>query len=177
MKNTLSNSRFLFISAIVIAAALLRLLPHAPNFTPVTALALFAGASYNDKKLSLLFPILTMFVSDIFIGFHNTMLAVYVSLALTVVIGWYIKNKRTLPVIIGSTLASSLLFFFVTNLAVWIFQETMYPKTFQGLMECYTAAIPFFRNSLMGDIFYSSLFFGIIILAERSIPALAIKNK
>lgn len=144
--------------------AVARILPHAPNFAPIAAMALFGGA-YMTKKQAFTLPIAAMILSDMVIGFDNIYmrLVVYGSFLIMVLIGVWLK-KRLKPVnIIASSLASSLLFFITTNFAVWGV-GSMYPKTMSGLFQAYFFAIPFFRNTILGDLFYVGSFFGIYYL-------------
>lgn len=143
---------------LLVLAVLLRLLPHIPNFAPVTALALFAGVYFGGAWAYLL-PLLVMIISDIFLGFHSTMLFVYGSLLLTVAIGQLVKRKKNPLTIFGGTLAGSVLFFIITNFGVWL-TTNWYAPDFAGLIRCYYMAIPFFRNSVTGDIFYATILFG-----------------
>lgn len=151
---------FIIVFLFIIIGAGARLLPHLPNFTPIAAIALFAGV-YLSKRTAFFLPIAIMLISDIFIGFYDIkiMFFVYFSFGLSVLLGLWLKNnKKWRNIIIGSILAS-LAFFVITNFAVWVFTP-WYAKTIEGLAKCYLLAIPFFRNSLMGDLFYSTLFFG-----------------
>lgn len=150
-----------------------RLLAHLPNFTPVAALGLLGGA-YFSKRVSFFLPLAIMVISDFFIGFYDLklMAAVYFSLTLSVLIGIYLKKHKTaLNVLFGSILASSC-FFILTNFAVWFFSP-WYSKDILGLSYCYFLALPFFRNSLTGDLFYTVIFFG----AFEMISFLAWKNQ
>lgn len=144
----------------VVAAAFLRLLPHAPNFAPIGAMALFSG-TYLDKKTAFAVPLLAMVASDFFIGFDSisSRLTVYGSFVLITLLGLWLKNRRTASNIVLATLSASVLFFIVTNFGVWAF-GTLYPRTIEGLVACYAAAIPFFRNTLASDLFYVGIFFG-----------------
>ncbi|MBI4057738.1 hypothetical protein HY405_00230 [Candidatus Microgenomates bacterium] len=148
---------------IIVFAILLRLAPHPPNVAPIAAMALFGGV-YLNKKYALLAPLAALFVSDLVLGFHNTMPFVYGSFLLTGVIGVWLKNHKNIRYIIAGTFFSSLLFFIITNFGVWLVGK-LYPKTFSGLLESYILAIPFFRNTLLGDLFYTGLFFGSYELA------------
>lgn len=144
---------------IVVFGALTRLLPHHPNIVPITALCLFSG-TYLPKKLAFL-PLLAMLISDYFIGFYGLdMLYVYGSFALIATIGWWLKQHKSPQWIIGSALSSSVLFFIITNFGVWAPPNNWYPHTLNGLMQSYIMAIPFFKNSLIGDIGYTVLLFG-----------------
>lgn len=140
-------------------AVLLRVLPHPANVVPIAAMALFGGAYIGNKKYAILLPLVVMFVSDIFLGFHNTMFFVYGSFLLTGLIGVWLRKKKKVQFIIGASLLSSLLFFILTNFGVWL-MGTLYPKTVVGLIEAYVMGLPFFRNTLVGDLLYSGLFFG-----------------
>lgn len=144
--------------AIIVFAVGARLLPHPPNMVPITALALFGGV-YLGKKYALLVPLIALFVSDVFLGFHNLMLFVYGSFLLTGIIGLWLRKHKKLGFIVAGALVSSILFFAITNFGVWV-AGNMYPHTLTGLVESYTLAIPFFRNSLIGDLGYTGLFFG-----------------
>jgi uncharacterized membrane protein len=134
-----------------------------PNFTPIAATALFGGV-YLNKKYAFFVPILAMFISDIFLGFHSTMPYVYGSFILTGLIGLWLKNHKNTQNIIGATLLSSVLFFLITNFGVWA--GGWYPKTLSGLMQSYVMAIPFFRNTILGDLCYTGVFFGAYELAQ-----------
>lgn len=138
-------------------AVVLRLIPHPANFAPIGAMALFGG-TYLNKKYALAVPLFAMFVSDLFLGFHNTMGFVYGSFLLTGIIGMWLRNHKNVRNVIGVSLVSSILFFLITNFGVWLVGN-IYPKTIVGLIECYVAAIPFFRNTILGDFVYTGVFF------------------
>jgi len=142
---------------IILLAVITRLLPHPPNFVPIGALAIFSGAKINDKRAFLL-PLLAMFFSDFILGFHSTLIYVYASFFLMVLVGRSIKNKQNYKTIFAASLFSSLLFFIITNFGVWL-SFNMYPKNINGFIQCYFMAIPFFRNTLLGDLFYTFSFF------------------
>jgi hypothetical protein len=163
--------RTLLIFAMIILAAALRLAPHPWNFTPVGAIALFAGALVRDRRIAFLFPIVVMFATDAVIGFNQLSLLVYASFVLSVVIGRVLIAKRSPLRIAGGTFLGSLQFFLVTNFGVWAFLNS-YPRTGAGLVACYIAGIPLFWNTLAGDALYSTLLFGSFALAERFAPSL-----
>jgi hypothetical protein len=144
---------------VILIAVALRLLPHPANVAPIAAMALFGGAYIGNKKHAIFLPLLVMFVSDIFLGFHNTMFFVYGSFLLTGLVGVWLRKKKKAKFIIGASLFSSFLFFILTNFGVW-FMGTLYPKTVVGLVEAYVMGLPFFRNTLIGDLLYAGLFFG-----------------
>jgi hypothetical protein len=167
------SSGMVLVVSIIISAALSRLLPHFPNVTPIAAVALFSGAYLADRRLAFFVPLAAVFVSDIILGFYGPgeMAAVYVSFAIVVALGLWLREKRSALRIGSAAIAASLLFFVITNFAVWAF-GTLYPKTGAGLIECYIAALPFFRHTLAGDLSYTLLLFGGFALLERNLPAL-----
>jgi len=146
-------------------------LPHPPNVAPITALALFGGA-YFSKRYSFLIPILAMLVSDAIIGFSWESPWVYGSFFAIAGIGIWLRSHRTVVSTIGSSLAGSVLFFIVTNFGVWVLSAVTYPHTVAGLTSCYVAAIPFFRNTLIGDLVYVGTLFGAFELGIRYVPGL-----
>jgi hypothetical protein len=167
-----NRNRILALLVAMVGAALLRLVPHPPNFTPIGAMALFSGAYFSRKWLALAAPLGALLLSDFILGFYDGMIVQYAATALAVAIGWLaIGRKRTLPRIGGGAIASAVLFFLLTNFGVWA-TSGMYPHTVEGLGACYAAALPFFQNSLAGDFFWSAVLFGGFALAERSMPAL-----
>jgi hypothetical protein len=159
-RNLLKMKKIIKPMLVILVAALLRFLPHIPNMAPIAAMALFGGV-YLDKKYALFLPIVVMLLSDMFLGFHNTMPFVYGSFLLTGLIGINLKKHNNFKSIVGGALLSSILFFVITNFGVWMMNMgNMYPKTMVGLAQCFVMAIPFFRNTIMGDLFYSGMFFG-----------------
>ena len=148
----------LIIPAIIIFAAFTRLMPHPPNFTPIIAMGLFGGAYLKDKRWALMLPVIAMLISDLFLGFHGTMIWVYGSLIIITAMGFLLNSGVTLKNGAIATIGGSLLFFVVTNFGVWTF-GSFYPKTVEGLISCYSAGIPFFGNTLASSVFYSGLMF------------------
>jgi hypothetical protein len=165
--------RFIFIASVIFVAAFSRLLPHLPNVTPVAAIALFGGTFINRRYLALILPLLALLLSDLFIGFYSEMYAVYLSFALTVCIGFMLNKKLSVLNTITASIASSILFFILTNFAVWMSVKYAYPHNLAGLGLCYEAALPFFRNELMGSLAYNTLFFGAFYLAKAKFPVLS----
>jgi hypothetical protein len=172
------NKRMMVLVSTVILAAMARLLPHVPNVTPIAAMALFGGAYLANRWLAYLLPLAAMLVSDLVLGYTlygRTLLhsqpIVYACIVLTVAMGTLIRDRRS-PLQVGSvTLGSSIIFFILTNFAVWV-DGSLYPSTGLGLVSCYTAAIPFFRNSVAGDMTFAVLLFGGFALLEARIPSL-----
>ena len=164
------NSRVQYIAAFILlfVAAFSRLIPHPLNFTPIAAIGLF-GAVYFDKKFAFVVPFAAMVISDYFIGFYNQIYWVYGSFILIAFMGLWLKNHKSIIAIAGTTLASSILFFVVTNFGVW-FSGTMYSKDVAGILECYVAAIPFFKNTVAGDASYVAVLFGAYELVLKYFP-------
>lgn len=150
---------------IILLAALSRLVPHLPNFTPIGAMALFGGAFLASRGKAIGVVFAAMILSDFVIGFHNTAWAVYLSLAFIVLVGNRMGKGAGAGVI--SCFISSLIFFVVTNFAVW-FSGTLYPASLEGLALCYLAAIPFFWATLAGDLFYFGLMCGLYRLTTST---------
>ena len=150
MNNKKFLNREIVILLFIIIAAVIRLIPHPPNFAPITAMALFSGLNFQNKKLAYAIPILAMIVSDLFLGFYSISIFVYLSFIAITYIGTTIKSIN-----VSNIFLSSLLFFIITNLGVWILG---YPITIEGLLTCFTLALPFFGYALAGDLFFSLLF-------------------
>ena len=160
MSEAYLTKKHLVITAFMLLAVLFRLFPHLPNFTPVTAIALFGGLYFSNRKMAYLVPIFIMALSDVFLGFHPISLFVYTAFLLVSFIGTQTNKPSIYTILLGS-----LSFFIVTNFGVWLIG---YPKTWTGLIECYTLALPFFRNSLLGDFFYSGiLIFGFKFVEKK----------
>ena len=164
--------RMALLTGMIFGAAALRLLPHAPNFDPITALALFAGASVEDKRWAFGLPLAAMLLSDALIGFHPFMPVIYLTFALVVWMGVSLRRRLTALPVAGAALGASTLFFVVSNFAEWTL-GMLYPRTLEGLIACYVAAIPFFGNTIGGALFYSAALFGGLALAEKKIPHMA----
>ncbi len=167
----MNKHRIIALLILILAAVLLRFLPHPPNFTPIAALALFSGVIFRDRVMALAMPLGIMLVSDLFLGWHGTILYVYVAFALMVFMGRSLQNNATIGYIAGGGIAGSLLFFLVTNFGVWV-TGTMYPPTWEGLIAAYVAGIPFLHNMILGTLFYSAVFFGSFHVLERLIPSI-----
>ena len=170
---------------IILTAATLRLLPHLPNFAPISAMALFGG-TYLNRKWAFAAPLSAMFLSNYLLLYVNPfrtpyaifdkvyspllifsigLLPIYLSFIFSGIIGLWLKKHKTLPNIIGASLFCSVQFFAITNAAVWI--GGMYDRSILGLWQSYIAGIPFFRGTFVGDLFYTALFFGAYELSLR----------
>lgn len=161
---------------IILLAALARIIPHIPNFTPIAALALFSGANFN-KKSGIFIAISAMLISDLILGFHSTMPYVYISFILIVLIGSLLKKYKDFSHILSASFSSSLLFFIITNFGVWA-STNLYAKNFSGLIDSYIMGLPFLRNTIIGDLFYTfGLFYGFHLLTLLSQKLRLLKTK
>jgi len=160
---------YLVILAILIALGVAgRLLPHPPNFTPMAAIALFAGFIFLKRYMAVIAVVVTMLLTDYFaFGYLSTewfasksMWVVYLALLFPIVFKNFLQKKLGFLRITGAVLTSSMVFFLATNFAVWAFTP-MYEKTWSGLALCYTMALPFFQNTIAGDLIWSGVIFGI----------------
>jgi hypothetical protein len=164
--------RFITIAGMILAAIFTRFIPHPPNFTAVSAVALF-GAAYFDRKIfAFIVPIIAMFLSDAIIGFHPGMFAVYFSFFIIAAIGLTLREKRTFGRIIAASLSASVAFFIITNFAQWV-SDPFYAKTTAGFIQCYVMAIPFFHYTVIGDLFFVGVMFGSYELVRSKVPALS----
>ena len=172
----------LLLAAMIVLAALSRLLPHPPNFSPVEAMALFGGAYFANRAWAVVVPLIAMVLSDVALGlmFGGSYMSyvaslsfwsVYVCIALSTVLGFGLRGKVNGANVLGYSLIGSVLFFAVTNFTTW-FGSTMYPQTGSGLVAAYVAGIPFFKWTVLGTLFYSAVMFGGFALLRRQAPAL-----
>lgn len=182
------NFRFGALSLMILVAALSRLLPHPPNFAPIGAMALFGAAYFSKRYLALLVPIVSMWISDLVInniiyaqyfdgfvfaypGFYWT----YISFIIIGGFGFLFLKKLSLISLLFSSTMAAFIFYIVSNFGVW-FSGTMYPKTTEGLSACYIAGIPFLKNTLAGNLFYTALMFGLFELVQYKFPLLKNSN-
>lgn len=174
------NPRLGTLVAMLVMAAATRLLPHPPNLTAMTALALFGGAFFTDKRLAFALPLAVLLITDIVLGvvWNWSSMAVephmevqYIAFAMIVGLGLTLRQNHGVVRTGVTAVLASLLFFVVSNLGTWAFQS-IYPKTFDGLVACYVAAIPFWRNTLAGDLLYTAILFGGFHLLERNFVGL-----
>jgi hypothetical protein len=159
-------TRFSTVAVLILLATISRILPHPFNFTPIGAIALFGAAQFNRKVFAFMIPMVSMLLSDLFIGAPS--LPTYVSFVLIATFGIFFLKKFTFGRIIVASLIASISFFLITNFFVW-FQSSMYPQSWAGLIACYTAGLAFYQqtfwgnlflNTVMGDFFYCSVLFG-----------------
>ena len=161
-------NRNLIIITMVLMAVATRLLPHPPNVAPITGIALFAGHQFGNKRLAFIIPILCMFISDLFLGFHSTLPFVYLAFISISFLGIFSRNIHN-----GTILTSSTIFFIVTNFGVWLLG---YPNTLAGFISCYTLAIPFFVNTILGDLFFTHSLNYSFNKIEKKYPNLSLES-
>ena len=170
---------------LILIAALSRIIPHPVNVTPIATIGLFGAAYFNRKILAYIVPLISLFISDLIINnvmlssyyghftvFYPGALFVYLGFTLIAILGFVILKKIKISNIIISSLIASGIFFIVSNLGTF-FMGGMYPKTWEGLVLCYTAALPYFPNTILGDLFYVGVLFGGFELIKLNLPALA----
>lgn len=136
-----------------------RVVPHAPNWTAVGALALWSGTLLRHKGLSLTLPILVLFLSDLVLGFHPTMAWVYLGFLGVGLLGLWIKPQQGLKNTLPGSFLGTLIFFIVSNFGVWV-SGGLYPMTQEGLLTCFVMAIPFVWSQLAADFFFNGIYFG-----------------
>lgn len=164
--------------AYVAAAILLRLAPHPWNVTPLGSMFLFSGATFKSKAASLLVPLAALMLSDLAVvqvlyGGRYEWLTPWTWIAFLVVglIGWLLRGRITGLNVLAASLGGSIAFFAVSNFGVWV-QGQLYPHTWQGFVECYVAALPFFRNAVLGDLFYAAVMFSSYSWLTTRVPRL-----
>ena len=153
-----SDSIYPYVVAItlVVFGIVMRLSEHPYNFTPILAISLFSGICFYNRKYLLTVPLLMMFVSDYFLGFHGSIhYWVYAPIAICLFVGIAVRNSLSGYAVLYSSVLCSVIFFIISNFGVWIIG---YPKTFEGFISCYIMALPFFKNTLIGTVVYSYLF-------------------
>ncbi|MBI4138394.1 MAG: hypothetical protein HY482_02255 [Candidatus Wildermuthbacteria bacterium] len=149
-----------------------RLLPHPPNFAAIGALALFAGVyAPRGARWAVFAPLGAMFASDLLLGFDEVRvtLFVYGSFLLYGLLGMLAGTYKGAWGKISACLGGSLSFFVITNWAVWAF-SSLYSHTASGLLLSYGMALPFFKYTLLGDMFFSAVLFGAYYLVLKLLP-------
>lgn len=143
--------------SLILIGILLRFIPHAANFTPVAAIALFAGV-YLNKRQALIVPLLLMVISDIFLGMHNVVIFTWGSFILVTLLGFWAKKHKSIKGIVSTSIISSILFYIITNFGVWAMG--WYPQNLKGLTDCYILGLPFLRVFSVSTLLYTVVFFG-----------------
>ena len=159
---------------LIVIAAISRVVMYPHNFSPVIGMAIFAGAVIKDRKLAFILPIAAMFLSDTMFEVSNIALGFwgwgqligYGILALITLFAFTMKKINVINVA-GYSIASSLIFFFLSNSSVWLFDKTFYAQNFSGWMNCLAAGIPFLKNGLAADLTYSAVLFGTYYLLQK----------
>lgn len=181
----MKKNAFYIVAGLIVFAALSRLLPHAYNFTPIGAIALFGAAYFPKKRWAFIIPVAALWLSDLFLNnyvyaayydgftlFSSGFLYIYGAFALIVILGIYLFDKITVPRVLGGALGGSVIFFIISNFGVWL-TSPMYPITLEGLGLCYTAAIPFFHYTLAGNLIYCGVLFGGFEYLRYKLPELS----
>lgn len=188
MDKTKITLRFGVISAMILLAAMSRLVPHPANFAPIGGMALFGAAYFSKRYWAFIIPIVSMWLTDLvlnnvvysqyfdhFVWFYQGFYWTYGAFVLIGLLGFVILKQIKIQNLILASLLASIVFFLVSNFGVWA-STTMYPKDFIGLITCYTAGLPFFKNTLLGDLVYTCVLFGAFEFAQRRIPALQLQK-
>ena len=149
----LYNSRTLSILILITILAFSRLMPHPPNFTPLLGMAVFSGVIFDRKIFAFVVPLVAMLLSDLVIGFHSSMPIIYFAIMLNVGVGYLLVSKFSYLKSILALVSGALIFFMVTNFAVWL-GSGMYSQDLNGLISCYIMALPFFQNTLISSLIY-----------------------
>ena len=159
-----SNSDRILALLLVLCGIFFRIVPHPDNFTPTMSIALFAGMML-PPSLAFTVPLLVMMASDLVIGLHPLYWLVWASFLLVAMIGLWVRKNPVMGRTLIGILGGSVLFFILSNLGVFLF-ENMYPRNWAGFVECFTMALPFFRNSLAGDLFYTVCLFSLFMASQ-----------
>jgi hypothetical protein len=154
--------------ALVLFGVIMRLLPHPANLAPVGAIALFGGAVL-PRRYGWWLPLIIMMASDIFLGFYSGIVFTWLGFLLVGLFGMTLRDQSNWLRVPFGALAGAVIFFMVSNFGVWV-QSGMYVHSWAGLVLCYEMALPFFRNTFLGDLLYSGLLFGVYALATRFVP-------
>ena len=177
------NIRFIVLVAFILIAAFSRMIPHPLNFSPLGAIGIFGAAHFSKKWHALIAPLAATWLSDLFInniiyvkyypeftwissGFYWQ----YGAYVLIVLAGFIIMKKVNTATVFTGALASSAIFFLVSNFGCW--PGSSYPQNMGGLMECYAAGVPFLKNTLLSDLFFAGVLFGGFALAQKQVPSL-----
>jgi hypothetical protein len=165
--NKETTIRFVTATLLILAAAMTRLLPHAPNATPILGIAIFGAAVlYHKTWMKYVIPLSAMLITDLFLGFGSIQLFTYGSIGLIIAGSSMLLKKRTFARVLAGSLMAAVVFFLVTNFGSWLMFD-MYERTLSGLATCYTMAIPFFRNTLASTLVSTGALFGLYYLVEK----------
>lgn len=156
-----------WIVGLVLLLAFSRLIPHPPNFTPLGAMAILAGATLKDLRLGIFIPIIAMMISDAIIGFHSSVFYVYAAVTIMVVLSHYCLTRYTVVKLAATAVAAAVVFYLVTNFGAWLSHD-MYPHTMNGLWQAYIAGVPFFRNTLLSNLIFTAISFFILTFMPKT---------
>ena len=160
------KNKTLIILLIILIGAFSRIIPHPPNFTAIGAISILGGLYFNKKYLAFLTPIMAMFLSDIILG-YTPIISVYIAFLTIIPLGIKIRENLTYSSIFKMSIYASILFFLITNFTSWLYNP-IYPQNLSGLIMSYTAGIPFFANTLLGNLFFCFSLFGLYeIISKR----------
>ena len=160
------KNKTLIILLIILIGAFSRIIPHPPNFTAIGAISILGGLYFNKKYLAFFTPIMAMFLSDIILG-HTPIISVYIAFLTIIPLGIKIRENLTYSSIFKISIYASILFFVITNFTSWLYNP-IYPQNLSGLIMSYTAGIPFFANTLLGNLFFCFSLFGLYeIISKR----------
>ena len=169
MRDAVKRSHGSVVLGLIVLGVLSRLIPHPWNVTPVMAIALFGGAAL-PRGWALVLPLAIVALSDLLIGWHNTVPFTWAGFLFAGMIGWWIRRKPSGGRIFAATLTGSVTFFVISNFGVWLIGD-LYPRSLAGLWACAVAAIPFFRTALAGDLVYTGALFGLHYLVTVALPS------
>lgn len=165
------NNKTLLIVLIILIGAFSRIIPHPPNFTAIGAMSILGGLYFGKKYLAFIIPFMAMLISDIILGYKMSVI-VYFSFLIIVPMGIILRKKLSYSSLFKTSITVSVIFFLITNFFVWIFSspaDGIYycPPNLTGFIKCYTQAIPFFFNTLLGDLFFCFTLFGLYEILSK----------
>jgi len=159
------KNKTLLIASIILIGAFSRIMPHPPNFTAIGAISILGGLYFGKNYLAFLIPISAMLISDFLLG-YKIAISVYIAFLMIIPLGINIKSKISNLSILKTSIYASIMFFLITNFSVWL-SSALYPDNLYGLFICYTAGIPFFFNTLLGNLFFCFSLFGLYEIVTK----------
>lgn len=185
-KNMSANNKFLTVILMMVAGAVLRIIPHAPNFTPTESITIFGAAYLGRKYLALVLPLIIIYCSDFIINntiarsffteqegivwYDQYMIYNVIAIILMVLLSSQFLKKITFSSVLLTTVGASVIFFLVTNFGSWASEKSIYTNDFSGLMNSYLAGWPFFKTSLLSNLVFSVILFGSYELIKGFVP-------
>tara|TARA_B110000037_G_scaffold222392_1_gene296999 strand:+ start:7954 stop:8544 length:591 start_codon:yes stop_codon:yes gene_type:complete len=190
MKTTTNYKGLLLVLAMIFIAAFSRLIPHLPNFTAVGAMALFGSAYFYKKYMAIAAPIIALWISDLainnivytaqhesFVWFQSYQLYTFLPIILITILGFVLFKKVSPAKILSGSIASSLIFFTISNFGTWLSPFSLFTKDAAGLLNTYTAALPFLRNEFVATVLFSTVMFSSYYLLTKTFPKLSLNKK